>query len=239
MGSSTLVDEDRGSSRPARRRLAASMGSSTLVDEDPPLASPARGARRRFNGVVDARRRRPRGHRRLGGSGASFNGVVDARRRRRQLAREARGGRPRLQWGRRRSSTKTRGSDCGRPVDRERASMGSSTLVDEDLIAVRGRLGTAPSLQGGRRRSSTKTPRANGVSVGGVRFNGVVDARRRRRCRPRARRVEGPLQWGRRRSSTKTRDGREPRRRSGFNGVVDARRRRPRGLRLARGWGLQ
>ncbi len=182
------------------------MGSSTLVDEDDRGSEGRRAIAYCFNGVVDARRRR----RVLSGDArvrraCCFNGVVDARRRRRvyswQSSEVARG----LQWGRRRSSTKSgalmldpRGvpaasmgsstlvdedSSCGRRGDPRvsGSSMGSSTLVGEDPVAPALDAGAA-RLQWGRRRSSTKTRRHGARAAAG-----------------------GGLQWGRRRSSTKTR----------------------------------
>ncbi len=156
MGSSTLVDEDTSAGRADDPLPAASMGSSTLVDEDAVRRGRSARATRCFNGVVDARRRRrdARGARRRPPCG--FNGVVDARRRRRGRAAPLPSTWRWLQWGRRRSSTKTRRRSRG-PTCRLAASMGSSTLVDEDRQA--GVRGCAASPAG---------------------FNGVVDARRRR-----------------------------------------------------------
>ncbi len=126
------------------------------------------------------------------------------------------------------SSTKTEGQRVTMFREAVRASMGSSTLVDEDLQA--GQRGVRRGeLQWGRRRSSTKTRRTDPLPrLRLQRFNGVVDARRRRPASGRGTPLSvvasmgsstlvdedaaqtAPatlpmmLQWGRRRSSTKT-----------------------------------
>ncbi len=193
----------------------------------PPRTWQPRGLR--FNGVVDARRRRLPMARRELWSTPRFNGVVDARRRRRCT-------------GFTRSSV-------------ERASMGSSTLVDEDSVLVKERTREIHMASMG---SSTLVDEDRGGVVRGSpgrgdRFNGVVDARRRRLVgRITAYADLALLQWGRRRSSTKTRLARGARPEQAaasmgsstlvdedasrtlspgdhplrFNGVVDARRRR-------------
>src|SRR5262245_55908744 len=105
MGPPTLVDGDLPLAGPVDLRPFASMGPPTRVDGDRRCSTPTHRSTLSFNGAADSRRRR--------------------RARRVSTSRRS----PRLQWGRRLSSTETGAVRAGLAM-LGAASMGPPTLVD-------------------------------------------------------------------------------------------------------------